>query len=86
MLFQPVWNKVSIQETLFFIIKYRFQILILHLEKYFLSYFQYSIITSCADNKIYIGVLVIAIVSHVRLQSRNPVKYVNLTLFANIYK
>ena len=31
MLFEPVWNKVSIQEALFFITKYKLQILILHL-------------------------------------------------------
>ena len=31
MVFELVWNKVSIQEALFFIIKYKLQIQILHL-------------------------------------------------------
>ena len=53
-LFEPVWNQVSIQEALFFIIKYKFQILILHIQKYFLTNFQYGITSSCVDNKIYI--------------------------------
>ena len=53
-LFESVQNKLSIHKALFIIIEYRLQILILYIQKYFLTNFKYGITTSCVDNKIYI--------------------------------
>jgi len=54
MLFDPVWNKVSIQEALLLISKFKLHILILHIYQYFLRYFHYALITSCAANTKYV--------------------------------
>ena len=45
MLTELVLNKVSIQEELFFIINYRLQIWILHIQAYILTGFHYGITT-----------------------------------------
>ena len=54
MLFEPVHNKVNIQEEESFIIKWKYQILNLHIQKYYLTNFQYVTSAMYADNKIYI--------------------------------
>jgi len=54
MVFEPVQNKVSIQGPLFFRMKFKIQIMILHISKHFLTNFQYVIITSCVNDKMYI--------------------------------
>jgi len=54
MLFEPVHNKVNIQEEQSFIIKWKYQILNLHIQKYYLTNVQYVTSTMYADNQIYI--------------------------------
>ena len=47
-------NKLNIQKEENFIIKYKPQILILHIQKYYLTKFHHDISTIYVDNKIYI--------------------------------
>ena len=54
MLFESVQNKVNIQEEWFFIIKSKYQILNLYIQKYYLINFQYITSTIYVDNQIYI--------------------------------
>ena len=54
MVFEPVQTKVNIQEEESFIIKWKYQILNLHIQKYYLTNFHYLTSTMYEDNQIYI--------------------------------
>ena len=54
MLFESVRTKVNIQGAESFIIKFKYQILNLHIQKYYLTNFHYLTSTMYADNQIYI--------------------------------